>query len=407
MFIFVTVSVAPAFKRIGVLGVFVLGGNFVGSFGLPNGYVAVGYLNRARNVVNRPMDIVFSENGSIGSGINHFAGYFRRLNVPTCKFIIILYRTFLFGCAVVLREFAVFFHRARKYRAVFVAPSNKILILRCRIRCNVDNIILHARNCRCPTDKGIGIFCGCFSCRLIIVIGGNLAVFNVKVGFKNRSVPILPFNVILVYLPLCSYNNVFGRHLIGNVNVPSDEGVTRLGRISRCSYCSIVILSDRRQRTAAVGVKGDSVLVNSPQCLYSLVLSRHNSRNGIIPSDKSVTRLGGVSRRNNRRIVIARYSLNLSSSIGIKGNGVLIYSPQSIKNHTVQRHRFGEFNSSYSVNAPSCKGITFPHGIAGLIDRALVSGYDISHCVTAVSIKDYSVLVGSPNRLDRHIFGRH
>ena len=191
-------------------------------------------------------------------------------------------------------------------------------------------------NFRVPADKGVTFSCrivrGGNFCTVILCNGCNLAA---ACGVKGDCVPI--------DFPLCFNRYILRRHGFGDFLIPTLKGITFSCRVSRGGNCCTVILRDRCNLTSAVGIKGYCVLIDFPLCFNRHILRRHGFGDFLIPSLKGITFSCRVGRGGNIRTVILRDRCNLAAAVGIKGYCVLIDFPLCFNRHILRRHSFGDF----------------------------------------------------------------
>jgi len=131
----------------------------------------------------------------------------------------------------------------------------------------------------------------------------------------------------LIYLPLCRDSHIFGRHGRGNCLIPADEGVAFSCRVGGSGNCRAVVLCDGCNFAAAVGVKGNCVLIYLPLCRDNHIFGRHSRGNFLIPADEGVAFSCRVGRGGNRSAVVLCNGCNGTTTYGVEGDGILIDLP--------------------------------------------------------------------------------
>ena len=126
------------------------------------------------------------------------------------------------------------------------------------------------------------------------------------------------------------------RHGSRYFRLPSDKGITCLGRAFRCGHVCSVILCDRIDLAAAVRIKGDRVLVGSPLCFQSNglnILCRQGELiaegiHGIavLPSEEGRAGLGGTG-QDNDLVTLAVVRLYLIAAVSVINDGDVVWRP--------------------------------------------------------------------------------
>ena len=187
-----------------------------------------------------------------------------------------------------------------------------------------------------PSLKGIT-----FSCRvggsgnIRAVVLRNRSDLAAACGVKGDCVPI--------DFPLCRDSNILGRHGHGNIPVPADKGVTLSCRVGRGGNIRAVVLCNGCDLATACGVKGDCVPIDFPPCRDSHILGRHGFGNFPVPADKGVALSYRVGRGGDIRAVVLRNRSDLAAAVGIKGYCVLIDFPLCRDSHILGGHGRGNF----------------------------------------------------------------
>ena len=215
----------------------------------------------------------------------------------------------------------------------------------------------------------------CFTYRALCLCGASrrtAAMFQlVKFLGARASVPMvcsiaLPIAVCICMLvygnesPSCRNGYILGRHCGRNGLIPTCKGVSFLGGICRGYDCRSVVLRNGINCVTTIGIECDGVLIDRPVCSYGHIFGRHRGRNGFIPSCKGVSFLGGICRGYDCRSVVLRNGINCVTTIGIECDGVLINRPSC---------RIGYVCGYSFCNArtPTCECIS-------LTDRSSVKG---------------------------------
>ena len=134
-----------------------------------------------------------------------------------------------------------------------------------------------------------------------------------------------------MHSPLGGHRLVFSGHRRGQCGTPSGERVAFLRRRYRRSDASAVVLRDRRDRATAIGVKRERVLVHAPLRGHRLVFSGHRRGHGGTPSGERVTFLRRRRRRGNCRAVILRDRRDHAAAVGVERKSVLVHNPLRIE----------------------------------------------------------------------------
>ena len=172
---------------------------------------------------------------------------------------------------------------------------------------------------------------------------------------------------------------------------PTEEGVAFLIRHSGCCYCSAVILGDRRHFVAAVGVEADGVLIRCPLSGYGHVVCGHCCRNCNVPACKCITFPCGVSRCCYIAAEVCSDGCYCRAAVSIKADGILVNSPYSLKDKTADRHCFGHsYRLAVSID-PAGEGIT-GLGCCGCCNCSAIACCYRFNRVTAVNVEGDCVL---------------
>ena len=147
----------------------------------------------------------------------------------------------------------------------------------------------------------------------------------------------------MIDFPLRRESNIFSRHCFGDFPVPAHKGVAFSCRVGRCGNYRAVILRNGRNLAAACGVEGYCVLIDFPLRRDSHIFGGHGFGNSPVPTDKGVAFSCRVGRGGDRRTVVLRNRHNLAASVGIKGNRVLIDFPLCRESNIFGGHGFGNF----------------------------------------------------------------
>ena len=310
-------------------------------------------------------------------------------SIPTCEGV-----TGLGGCGRCCDCCAVILRDSINCRTAIGIKGDGVLVDRpvcldghviCRHGCGNDSIPT------CEGVTGLGRICRCSD--LSAVILRDSINCRTAIGIKGDGV--------LVDCPLCSDRYVFSRHGCGDFSIPTVEGVTGLGGISRCCDCCAVILRDSINCRTAIGVECDGVLVDCPVCLDGHVTCRHGCGDFSIPTCEGITGLGRICRCSDLSAVILRDSINCRTAIGIKGDGVLVDRPVCLDGHVICRHGCG------NDSIPTCEGVTGLGRICRCSDLSAVILRDSSNCRTAIGIKGNGVLVDIVSNLYCYFFNPH
>ena len=200
------------------------------------------------------------------------------------------------------------------------------------------------RNGHIPRGHGLG--------NLLIPTGEGVASLGGVCGFgDSRAVvlrnslvdrlTVLERNRVLVDLPLRLDGHVLRRHSSGNLLAPTGEGVPLLGGVCGRGDGRAVVLRDGRDRAAAGRVERDRVLVDLPLRLDGQVLGGHGLGNLLIPTGESIARLGGVRRCGDGRAIVLRNGRNIAAAGRVEGDGVLVDLPLRRDGHILGGHGLG------------------------------------------------------------------
>ena len=212
---------------------------------------------------------------------------------------------------------------------------------------------------------------------------------------------------VLLNLPLCSDCYILGRHGWGNYLVPRNKGMTFLSGVSRCGYCRIVILSDRSNRCITRVCKSDCVLLNLPLCSDCYISCRHCFGKCRFPTIKGVTCLSGVSRCSYSCTKVLSDLIYLSAVSIHKSDCVLVDFPCCLKAHAINRHDCGNFCFVALCIYPTCKCITILGWVNRLGNCSAKISCNVCDFGAAVGIECNRVLVDLPLSCNRYIFSRH
>ena len=245
-----------------------------------------------------------------------------------------------------------------------------------------------------PTEEsvtGLGRSGRSRDCRAVVLCdGSNL---RTAVGVEGDG--------ILIDDPRCLDGHVPSRHRLGNLLIPSIEGVAGLGRSGRSGDSRGVVLRDGSNLRTAVGVEGDGVLIDGPLCLDGRVLGWHDLGQYRLPSGKGVARLGWSGRSRDGRGVVLRNGSNSRTTIGVEGDGELGNQPLSLDGHVLSRHRLG------NQLVPTEENVTHLGRVGRSRDSRGVILRDGSNLRATVGVEGDGVLVCGPLRLDGRVLGRH
>lgn len=140
-----------------------------------------------------------------------------------------------------------------------------------------------------------------------------------------------------IVAPLCRDGQVFGGHGGGDFRVPAHKRVAGLGGGFGCGDVRAVVLRNGCDCAAAVGVKGDGVLVDPPLRLDGYILGGHGGRELRLPAHEGVAGFGGSCEGGDGRAVLLRDGCNRAAAVGVEGDGVRIRRPLGCQGH-VLRH---------------------------------------------------------------------
>ena len=249
------------------------------------------------------------------------------------------------------------------------------------------------RNLAIPTSEGIArLGWSGRKIKLSIEILGDNRCLCTIVRIEGKGV--------LIDGPLSLEAHVLCRNGLWDCRYPTSEGVTRLGWCSRCLNLCTVILGDCGYITTTISIEGEGVLVDGPQRLETLVLSRDGLRNLAIPTCEGVARLGWSGRSFKLSIEILGDNRCLCTIVGIEGKGVLIDSPLSLEAHVFCR------NGLWDCRYPTSEGVTSLGWCSRNLNLCTVILGDCGYITTTISIEGEGVLVDCPQRLEALVLSR-
>ena len=238
-------------------------------------------------------------------------------------------------------------------------------------------------------------------------IGRNSNGFSVFNGYGNDTGAvsgIKGYNV-LIQRPKSLNGYVFCGHSCRDSLIPTCKGITFLCGRCRSNDCGCIILLNGSDFATAVGIEGNGVLIDGPSRLNGYVFGRHGCRDNLIPTCKEVAKLGGCYGSSYSCTEIQRDGSDFATTVGIKGNGVLIYGP-SRRQGDVTLYNGCKIVCSFAKK-PTCKSVACFLGIGNLSNGCTVTnGYGNDFGIV-IGIKGYSVLVDFPKGLDSYALDRH
>jgi len=125
-----------------------------------------------------------------------------------------------------------------------------------------------------------------------------------------------------IVAPLSLDGHILGGHGGRDGRGPPCEGVAGLGGIGGGGDGSAVVLGDGRDGTSAVGVEGEGVLVHGPLSLDGHILGGHGGRDGRGPARKRVAGLGGIGGGGDGGAVVLGDRRDGAAAVGVEGEGV-------------------------------------------------------------------------------------
>ena len=201
--------------------------------------------------------------------------------------------------------------------------------------------------------------------------------------------------------PLSLKAHVLCRNSLWDCRNPTGEGVTRLSWSSRSLNLCTIVLGDCSYITTAVSIEGEGVLVDGPQRLEALVLSRDGLRNLTIPTSEGIARLGWSGRSFKLSIEILSNHRCLCTIVRIEGKGVLIDGPLSLEAHILSR------NGLWDCRNPTGEGVTrLGWSSRNSNCRIIILRYT-SHLRTAIRIKGERIFVDGKCTINRHVTRWH
>ena len=249
------------------------------------------------------------------------------------------------------------------------------------------------RNLAIPTCEGVtNLGWSGRSIKLSSIILGNLYILCAIVGIEGKG--------ILIDSPLSLEAHILSRNGLWDCRYPTSEGVTSLGWCSRNLNLCTVILGDCGYITTTISIEGEGVLVDSPQRLEALVLSRDGLRNLAIPTSEGIARLGWSGRSFKLSIEILGDNRCLCTIVRIEGKGILIDGPLSLEVHVFCR------NGLWDCRNPTSEGVTRLGWCSRCLNLCTVILGDCGYITTTISIEGEGVLVDSPQRLEALVLSR-
>ena len=253
------------------------------------------------------------------------------------------------------------------------------------------------RNClwnvHIPTSEGVAFSSRISrSIKLSSIILSNLYILCAIVRIEGKG--------ILIDSPLSLEAHVFCRNSLWDCRNPTGKGVTRLSWSSRRLNLCTIVLGDCSYITTTISIEGEGVLVDGPQRLETLVLSRDGLWNLAIPTSEGITRLGWSGRSFKLCIEILGNHRCLCTIVGIEGKGILIDSPLSLEAHILCR------NGLWDCRNPTGEGITRLGWCSRSLNLCTIVLGDCSNLTTTISIEGEGVLVDSPQCLEALVLGR-
>ena len=126
---------------------------------------------------------------------------------------------------------------------------------------------------------------------------------------------------------MCFNRYILRRHGFGDFLIPSLKGITFSCRVGRGGNFRAVILSNGCNLTSAVGIKGYCVRIDFPLCFNRYIFRRHGFGDFLIPTLKGITFSCRIVRGGDCRFVVLCNRSNFAAAVGVKGNCVLIDFP--------------------------------------------------------------------------------
>ena len=248
-------------------------------------------------------------------------------------------------------------------------------------------------NVHIPTGEGVAFSSRISrSIKLSSIILGNLYILCAIVGIEGKGV--------LIDDPLSLEAHILSRNSLWDCRYPTSKGITRLGWCSRCLNLCSIVLGDCGYITTTISIEGEGVLVDGPQRLETLVLSRDGLRNLTIPTSEGVTNLGWSGRSLELGSIILGDNGCLSTIVRIEGKGVLIDGPLSLEAHVLCR------NGLWDCWNPTSEGVTCLGWSSRSLNLCTIVLGDCGYFTTTISIEGEGVLVDSPQRLEALVLSR-
>ena len=204
-----------------------------------------------------------------------------------------------------------------------------------------DGQVIFARQVgAAPAGEGIAAACGVLESKGIRLDGVGVRVFLCRAAVQIVG------DGVLIDRPLRRQGQVLGGHGRGDFFVPTGESISFSCRVGGRGDGCAVVLRDGRDFTAAVGIKGDGVLIDRPLRRQGQVFSGHRCRERRIPAHKRVAGLGGVGGRGDGCAVVLRDGRDFAAAVGIKGDGVDVCLPHGIEG----QRRIGAVTAAEGIN---------------------------------------------------------
>ena len=186
---------------------------------------------------------------------------------------------------------------------------------------------------------------------------------------------------IWIRCPIGCNSNIFCRHCSWNSSAPSSKLISSLCWIRWCCYCSIIILCNWLYFCSTICIKCNCILIYSPLSRNSHTCCWHCCWNIFIPTRECISSFSWISWWCNFSTIILSDWFYFCSTICIKCNCILIYSPSSINCPIFSRH------CCWNIFIPTRECISSPCWITWLCNRCSIFISNWRNCCSTICIK--------------------
>ena len=269
-------------------------------------------------------------------------------------------------------------HNAPVRRQLFVAGSA------------VERGIVDERIVIIPAGEGIALLCRLWQGAVGPIVGDRHAVTRTAAIRVKR-------HRVLIGRPLRRDGHILRWHVRRNILIPTGEGVPLFGGVCGCGDLRAVVLCDGRDRTAAVRVERDRVLVDRPLRREGHVMRRQGHVGRIaLPALEGIALLGGLFGLGDGAAII-HFSILDNHVTVLERHRVLVDRPLRLDGHILRGH------VRRNILIPTGEGVPLFGGVCGCGDVRAVVLRNRRDLTAAVRVERDRVLVDRPLRLDGHI----